>query len=163
MAQVKSFLFQTIIACLETRVDKFYLVFKKCLLMFGGSRSRPSETARPSQAMPPFSPLSTIGSHSNFILETKTEKIAKAEYRKINTDHVRHHDSLFLFSMIVSTHIILIWTWKDTIESFFTHSSTILLAFMIFKVLQSFIFDQVMFFSSSEKSCQQFPPVASRL
>ena len=93
MAQVKSFLFQTMIACLETSVAKFYLDFKKCLLMFGGSRSRPSETGRPSQAMPPFSPLSTIGSHSNFILETKTETIAKAEYRKTNTDHVRHHES----------------------------------------------------------------------
>ena len=106
MAQVQSFLFQTIIACLETSVDKFYLVFKKCPLMFGGSRSRPSETARPSQAMPPFSPLSTIGSHSNFILEAKTETIAKAEYRKKNTDHIRHHES-FLDDCFNTYHIDL--------------------------------------------------------
>ena len=68
---------------METSVDKFYLVFKKCLLMFGGSRSRPSETARPSQAMPPFSPLSTIGSHSNFIHETKTR--AKGQFHAKRT------------------------------------------------------------------------------
>ena len=64
-------------------------------MMFGGSRSRPSETARPSQAMPPFSPLSTIGSHSNFIHrdKDKDKEKDKSRKRKINRDHIRQHKS----------------------------------------------------------------------
>ena len=71
--------------------------------------------------------------HSQQLAPTPTSSL-KQRQRQLQKQNIERQiqimlDTTNLFSMIVSTHIILIWTWKDTIESFFTHNSTILLAF----------------------------------